>query len=323
MPALLKNNFHEETTMLIDKPPAEVPGNVWMLGTTAYPMYLIRGRKEGAFIEGGIGGLEPLLRRQLADLGIGPTFVRQAVVMHAHPDHVMAIPLLRELFPGVVVTASAAAAATLQIEKAVGYFTRIDATLTEGLNRTGALSEAPPPVTVAENRIAVDRTVGEGDQITVEDMQWTVLETPGHSDCSISLHEPTRRVLFISDVSGFYLPKQGTWWPGYFTDYSKFIGSMQRLATLNAEVLCLSHNGVVCGADDVRAYFAGAIAATQQYHARIVAEAKSGRSVREISEQLGIEIHSIIPVLPLDFFQKNCAVMVKQSLKHEGLTANP
>ena len=324
MPVLLNHNFHhKETTMLIDKPPIAVAGNVWMLGTTAYPMYLVRGREEGAVVEGGIGGLGPVLRRQLADLGIGSTFVRQAVVMHAHPDHVMAIPLLRELFPGVVVTASAPAAATLSLEKAVGFFTRIDAALTEGLSRAGVLTDFPPPVAVAENRIAIDRTVGQGDVIAVEDMHWTVLETPGHSDCSISLHEPARRVLFISDVSGFYLPKHGTWWPGYFTDYGNFIGSMERLAKLNAEVLCLSHNGVVCGADDVRAYFAGAIAATRQYHARIVAEAKSGRSVREISEQLGIEIHSMTPVLPLDFFQKNCAVMVKQSLKHEGLTANP
>ncbi len=43
-----------------------------MLGTTAYPMYLVRGRSEGAIIEGGISALGPLLARQLAELGIGP-----------------------------------------------------------------------------------------------------------------------------------------------------------------------------------------------------------------------------------------------------------
>ena len=218
--------------MLIDKPPLEVANGVWMLGTTAYPMYLVRGRDEGALIEGGIGGLGPLLRRQLTDLGIGPTFVRQAVVMHAHPDHVMAIPLLREVFPGVVVTASAPAAATLGIEKAVGYFTRIDADLTQGLSQAGVLADSPPPVVVAENRIAIDRTVREGDVIAVEDQQWTVLETPGHSDCSISLHETARRVLVISDASGYYLPAQGTWWPGYYTGYGQYIGSLERLAAL-------------------------------------------------------------------------------------------
>ena len=305
--------------MLIDNPPVEVANNVWMLGTTAYPMYLVRGQNEGAIIEGGIGGIGPLVQRQLAELEVASDYVRQVVVMHAHPDHVMAVPLLRELFPGVVVAATATAAATLSIEKAVDFFTRIDAELTEGLNRTGALNESTPPVVVAENRIAIDRTVGEGDVIAVEDFAFSVLETPGHSDCSISLHETERKILVISDASGFYMPALGTWWPGYFTGYQKYLDSMERLASLDAETLCLSHYGAVRGQEEVRDYLKGAIAATRQYHERIVAEANAGRSAREIAEELGAEIHRITPILPLDFFQKNCAIMVKQSLKHAGL----
>lgn len=301
--------------MLIDNPPVEVADRVWMLGTTAYPMYLVRGRNEGMIIEGGIGALEPLLRRQLDELEIGPEYVRQVVVMHAHPDHVMAVPLLRELFPGVVVTASEPAAATLSVEKAVGYFARLDADLTAGLNREGKIAESPPPVVVPENRIAIDRTVREGDVIAVDDFAFAVLETPGHSDCSISLHEAARSVLVISDASGFYMPAQGTWWPGYFTSYPQYLNSMERLASLNAETLCLSHYGAVRGQDEVRDYLTGAIAATREYHERIVAETQAGRSVREIAEDLGAEIHRLTPILPLDFFQKNCGVMVKQSLK--------
>ncbi|MHB1033024.1 MAG: MBL fold metallo-hydrolase [Pirellulales bacterium] len=308
--------------MLIDHPCVEIADGVWMLGTTAYPLYLLRGQSEGAIVEGGIGAIGPLLRRQLAELGIRADFVRQMIVMHAHPDHVMAVPLLRELFPGVVVTASAPAAATLGVEKAVEYFARLDADLTAGLGRLGAIAQTPPPVVVPENRIAIDRTVREGDTIAVEDFAWTVLETPGHSDCSISLHEAKRRMLIISDASGFCLPLQKTWWPGYFTGYREYVGSLERLAALGAEVLCLSHNGAIRGADDVRDYFAGAIAATGEYHERIIAETKAGRSARQIAEQLGVEIHRLAPVLPVEFFQKNCGVLVKQSLKHEGLAAD-
>ncbi len=301
--------------MLIQNPPVEVADRLWMLGTAAYPVFLVRGQNEGAIIEGGISALAVLLRRQFTKLGIGPDFVRQIVVTHAHPDHVMAIPLLREMFPGVTVVASARAAATLRAEKAIALFRQMDAALTASLIKDEVITEQPPPLPLAENCIAVDREVGEGDVIAVEDTAWTVLETPGHSDCSISLHDAARRMLLISDATGYYMPESNTWWPNYFTGYAAYVRSMERLAGLNAEVLCLSHNVAITGAEEVRAYFAGAIAATRQYHERIVAEAQSGKPSRQIAEELGAEIYQQTPVLPLEFFQKNCGLLVKQSLK--------
>ena len=305
--------------MLIDNPPVEIGGGLWMLGTTAYPLYLVRGRDEGAIIEGGISVLGPRIRRQLAELGIGPDFVRQAIVTHAHPDHVMAVPLLREWFPGISVVASAPAAATLSAEKAITFFRQVDAALTDVLRRGGETADEPPAAPWSENRIAVDRLVREGDALVAGDVAWTVLETPGHSDCSISLHDPRGRVLVISDATGYYMPAEKTWWPNYFTGYAAYVRSMERLATLEAETLCLSHNGALRGEDDIRAYFAGAIACTRRYHERIVAEARSGKPPRQIAEVLGEEIHRQAPVLPLEFFQKNCGLLVKQSLKHEGM----
>jgi glyoxylase-like metal-dependent hydrolase (beta-lactamase superfamily II) len=301
--------------MLIQKPPADLGANVWMLGTSGYPVYLVRGNREGAILEGGISALGPLLAEQLKPLGVGPDYVRQLVVTHAHPDHVMAIPSLRQMFPGLSVVASKAAAATLGVEKAVEFFRQMDVALTRSLHGSGAIAEAPPSPAMAENRIAVDRTVGEGDVIRVEDRAWTVLETPGHSDCSISLHDAERGVLVVSDATGFYLPASNTWWPNYFSNYAAYVRSMERLAALDAEILCLSHNAAVVGRDDVRAYFAGATAATRQYHQRILAESKAGKAVRQLAEELGAEIHPQTPVLPLDFFQKNCGLLVKQSLK--------
>ena len=81
--------------MLIQQTPADLGGHIRMLGTAAYPLYLACGPREGAIIEGGISAVGPLLTDQFRQLGIGPDYVRQAVITHAHPDHVMAIPLLR------------------------------------------------------------------------------------------------------------------------------------------------------------------------------------------------------------------------------------
>jgi 2-aminobenzoylacetyl-CoA thioesterase len=307
--------------MLIQQPPADLGDHVWMLGTAAYPVYLVRARNEAAIIEGGINALGPLLAEQLRTLDAGSDYVRQAVITHAHPDHVMAIPALREMFPGLTVVASAPAAASLASEKAVAFFRKIDLALTETLSKDGKLAVAPPPPPLAENRIAVDRIVREGETIAIGDRNWTVLETPGHSDCSLSLHEPAAGLLVISDASGYYMPATNTFWPNYFTGYAVYMRSMERLASLDANLLCLSHNAAVRGKDEIRAYFAAAIAATRQYHERIVAEANAGRPMRQLAEELGSEIYRQTPTLPIDFFQKNCGLLVKQSLKHEGIAA--
>jgi 2-aminobenzoylacetyl-CoA thioesterase len=304
--------------MLIQNTPADLGSGIYMLGTPAYPLYLACGPTEGVIIEGGISAVGPLVAEQLRQLGIGSGYVRQAVITHAHPDHVMAIPRLRELFPGLTVVASAAAAAALGSEKAIDFFRKVDGALTEALCKNGTLASAPAAPALPESRIAVDQVVREGDVVTLAQRAWNVLETPGHSDCSISLYDPAEGVLVISDAAGYYMPATNTWWPNYFSSYAAYLHSLERLAQLDARLLCLSHNAAVQGCEDIKAFFAGALAATRLYHERIIAETKAGKPMRQLAEELGAEIHPRTPMLPLDFFQKNCGLMVKQSLKHEA-----
>jgi len=306
--------------MLMSNPPVEIAERLWMLGTAAYPLYLFKGESEGAIFEGGTGSMGPLVRQQARQLGIGDDFVKQVVITHAHPDHVMAVPLLREIFPAVTVLASETAAKTLAAEKAISFFCQVDDALTNSLMKAQVIREEHRPSPFPDKQIAVDRTLKEGDGVAVgSGVRFEVLETPGHSDCSLSFFEPVGKTLLISDASGYYLPEHDCWWPNYFTGYEAYLGSMRRLAALHAETLCLSHNAAIKGADDVVSYFERAISATEQYHERIIQEHQAGKTVRQIAEELGAEVYEKTQLLPLDFFQKNCGLLVKQSLRHEGV----
>jgi len=305
--------------MLLKDPPVELTDGLWMLGTNEYPLFLARGAGECTIFEGGTGAMGPVLSRQLAELGIAPETVRQVVVTHAHPDHVMAVPMFRQAFPGISVLASEAAAKTLSAEKAISFFQQVDGALTGALLKAGAITEQDRPKALEDKQIVIDHIIKEGDTIAVEAGGFTVLETPGHSDCSLSFHDPERGILIISDATGYYIPRHDYWWPNYFTGYATYLDSMRRLAELDAEVLCLSHNGVIRGAEDVKAYFSGAIAATEDYHQRIIERAKAGEEPRRIAEELGSEVYEKTQLLPVDFFQKNCSLLVKQSLRHEGI----
>jgi len=306
--------------MLVKDPPVEIADNLWMLGTNAYPLFLFKGGQRGTIFEGGTGPMGPVLREQLSELGITSDFVGQVVVTHAHPDHVMAVPLMQQMFPGVSVLASEAAAKTLAVEKAVSFFCKMDDQLTGSLINAGMGAEEHRRPPMAENQIAVNQVLKQGDTIDVDDgVAFQVLETPGHSDCSLSFHEPASGILIVSDATGFYLPEPEYWWPNYFVDYGVYLSSIKRLAEVGAEVLCLSHNAVICGAEDVATYFRDCIAATEQYHQRIIDDAKSGKSAREIGGVLGSEVYEKTPLLPVEFFQKNCGLLAKISLRHEGI----
>jgi len=309
--------------MLIKDPPVEITDKLWMLGTNEYPLFLFKGEREGTIFEGGVGAMGPLMLQQMEGLGIGKGFVRQVVITHAHPDHVMAVPLFRQAFPGITVVASEVAAKTLAAEKAISFFRKVDDALANSLMKAGLIAEEHRPQPLAEKQIAVDRVIKDGDAIAVDvAVSFNVLETPGHSECSLSFHEPRERILIISDATGYYMPDHDYWWPNYFTGYGTYLSSMERVAELRAEVLCLSHNGVIKGAEDIKSYFSGAIAATREYHNRIIDEAKAGKSARQIAEALGAEVHEKTQLLPLGFFQKNCGLLVKQSLRHEGISAD-
>lgn len=306
--------------MLVKDPPVEIIDRLWMLGTNLYPLYLLRGSRGDTLVEGGTGAMGPVLREQLAQLGIAADTVRQVIVTHAHPDHVMAVPLFREMFPQVSVIASARAAQTLQAEKAVGFFCKMDDMLTGALIQAGVVGEQHRRGPLAASTIAVDRVVRQGDTIEVDEgLALEVLETPGHSDCSLSFYDRARRILIISDATGYYHPEYDTWWPNYFADYAAYLRSIERLAALDAEVLCLSHNGVIRGTDAVQDYFRRALAVTQAYHERIVADAQAGKTPDEIAAALGAEVYEKTQLMPPDFFVKNCGLLVKMSLRHAGL----
>ncbi len=305
--------------MIVSNPPQSLTDNLLMLGTREYPLYLFRDAGEALVFEGGVGACGPVLAGQLDQLGVDKASVRQLVVTHAHPDHVMAVPALRAMFPGVQVLASQAAAATMGNEKAIGFFCKIDQALTESLLKAGSIGESHRPQPPTELKIPVDRVLNEGDTLTVGGAAFTVLATPGHSDCSLSFYEPARKVLVVSDATGYYLNSPDPlWWPNYFTDYGAYVESIRRLAALDAEVLCLSHNAAIVGADDVEAYFAGCLEATEAYHRRIVDAVKAGQDGRELAGQLGAEIHARAGLLGVEFFQKNCGLLVKLSMAYEN-----
>ncbi|MCP4453728.1 MAG: MBL fold metallo-hydrolase, partial [Planctomycetes bacterium] len=78
--------------MFVKNPPVKIADGLMMLGTNEYPIYLVTSGDESAIFEGGVGAVGPVVAEQIAKLDIAAEQIKQIVITHAHPDHVMAVP---------------------------------------------------------------------------------------------------------------------------------------------------------------------------------------------------------------------------------------
>ncbi len=215
-----------------------------VLGTQHFPSFLIKGDRY-ALIETGISCSAVLAIQQFQDLGLDPCRVEYLLVMHAHPDHVTGIPYLLEAFPEAKVVGSATAQKVLSKEKAVRSFYMEDQVLTSALLARGEISA--PASQRTETSIPVHVTVKQGDELDLgRDCQLKILETPGHSPCSLSVFWPSNQALFISDAGGF-LASPSRNFPCFFSGFQTYLDSLQRLKQLAPQIIIPAHNPMVLG----------------------------------------------------------------------------
>ncbi|MGC9058346.1 MAG: MBL fold metallo-hydrolase [Candidatus Nanoarchaeia archaeon] len=89
----------------------------------------------------------------------------------------------------------------------------------------------------------IDQTVKEGDIIEGNKFDLKVLETPGHTDGSISLFDEKRKILFSGDA-WFGKDLLGKWiYPTGSEIESK--KTLKKLKNLNLKILCPGHRDVI------------------------------------------------------------------------------
>ncbi len=236
--------------------------NLWYLGREESGIYLLEGRAGSLLISGGMSYLAPVVERQMQDFGIDEAKIGKLLILHAHFDHVGLVPFFKRRYPGLELFASARAWEILRTAKAIetiNSFSRLVA------QRMGA----------AENLGGADlewreglsgKTVAEGTTIDLGGTVVRILETPGHSSCSVSAYAPGIGALFPSDGGG--IPYGTAIIPSGNSDFTRYQRSLEKLSNLEVKIFCADHYGFVTG-QEARAYIARSIDAAGQTRALI------------------------------------------------------
>ncbi|MEH2540927.1 MULTISPECIES: subclass B3 metallo-beta-lactamase [unclassified Bradyrhizobium] len=203
--------------------PFKMIGNVYYVGTDGLASYLITSPQGHILIDTVMPESTTQIKANIEKLGFKITDVKYLLNTHAHIDHTGGLAEMKQASGGQMVAGEA------------------DKPLLEGGYYPGAREDtslAFPPV-------KVDRTVREGDTVTVGDVTLTARETPGHSpgctswSFSVKDGDATRSVLiFCSGTVALNRLAGNPTYSGIVTDYRK---TFVRAKDIKPDVLLAPH----------------------------------------------------------------------------------
>ncbi|NLR68997.1 MBL fold metallo-hydrolase [Chitinophaga varians] len=216
--------------------PSKVNNDLYMLGTKANPLYLLKTGQEWLLIDGGMLRDAALVQAQLKAVVPDVSHVRHWFVTHSHFDH---CGLLANLLPDATLYASATAIKNLLTDKYRAFIYKLQRSFVPG--DTGGHTSNPYDALATKKFVPV----GDGDVLTIGEHTFTVLATPGHSDCSLSLYSD-HQYLFAADAFGEMIGPDD-WFPLPFQSPPQYLQSIERLRQLSVSLVAVGHHGLLTG----------------------------------------------------------------------------
>jgi len=220
-----------------------VTRGLWYLGRPESGVYVLESDGEAAIISGGMAAIIPDVVKQMSAFGIAEGKIRKAIILHAHFDHVGIIPYFVRRNPQITVYASERGWNILKTPRAVDTINAFNCDI---LQRWGMTSDLDTDDWEWHDDIT-GASVKEGSCITVGDHTLSVIETPGHSSCSVSLYEPEMKALFPSDAGG--IPYRDSIIPSGNSNFTLFQESLKKLQRCDVDYFCADHYGYVTGTE--------------------------------------------------------------------------
>lgn len=287
--------------------------NLYYIGGPIFGFYIADGEKQ-TLIELGVSQVVPNLA-EMAKKHLGRFNPGVLVGTHSHFDHIGGAVRLKDMFPDAVLCGSAATDAALRDPENVKLYIQSMENVTGNPGFEFSFPDADEELVWRE--CCLDRVLRDGDTIPLEDgTGLSVLETPGHSDCSITLfHEPTRTV-FASDAVGVPLPS-GRIWVCAFADFDQYKKSMERILDLEPEHLMITHVPPFLSKRAPR-YIERSLKATESFFARIRELYDKLGEPRDVVHALVEEYEYDMPFTQANVFRWGCWEMVKQVAREDS-----
>lgn len=160
------------------------------------------------------------------------------------------------------------------------------------------------------DELKVDIAASDGDLIKVGDMEFIVLNLPGHTKCSVGYYCPAQRLLLSCETIGVYNGSDDVV-PSYLVGYDMTVSSIKRVQNLDIDSILVPHYGLLEG-EKTGFYLKKAEESAVQTAKEVTSMLKNGKSKDEIVEFFKNKYYHgyIKEIYPIDAMELNTKITI-------------
>ncbi len=291
--------------------PGRICDGLWYLGHSESGIYLLEGSNESMIISGGMSYIVPAVMSQLQEFGLREDRILHILILHSHFDHVGIVPFFRQRNPKIRVYASGRAWQILAEPRSISTINKFSHRIAERMGMPDPGNELDwPQGLLGEN-------VYEGTTINLGNIDVQIMETPGHSSCSISAYVPQLRALFPSDGGG--IPYKNIIVAAPNSNFIQYEESLRKMEPLRVSYLCADHFGYISG-DEALCYLSDSIKSAEEERAKFTAIYNRFKDIKIAAKEAAALFLAENPdyFLSPDIFEGICLQMIKQIARSTG-----
>ena len=154
---------------------------------------------------------------------------------HSHYDHALGSAYARRYWPEAKVVAGEYAAKIFAKPTAKAVMRDLD----NKFAKTCGVEEYEDLI----DELKVDIPACDGDMIKAGDMEFVVLNLPGHTRCSVGYYCPKEKLLLSCETIGVFSGEDVV--PSYLVGYEMTIASIERVEKLDIDHILIPHYGLL------------------------------------------------------------------------------
>jgi len=197
---------------------------------------LILGSSKTALIDCGMSYCSDLLIRNIKEeLQTRP--LDYIFMSHTHYDHIGALPFIKQEWPEAIVFGAEYAKKVFEKPRAIETICSLNVNAWELYGSSG-VRDIPP------EGFTVDQIASDLDRISLGEEEIVVLETKGHTDCSLTFVLEPQRIMFLSETTGV-LESPIKMHIAILKKYKDAMASLEKCRSYGAKRIVSPHYGIV------------------------------------------------------------------------------